>query len=76
MVLLKFHQRFKGHFLNELRVSFKNKKEFRSEKQVRLRNKLDKFLKLFPIRNQKNYDGIFLSMISKIKTARHTSELL
>ena len=73
MVLLKFHQRFKGHFL---RISFKNKKEFRSEKQVRLRNKLDKFLKLFSIRNQKSYDGIFLGMISKIKTARHTSELL
>ena len=26
MVLLEIHQRFKGHFLNELRVSFKKLK--------------------------------------------------
>ena len=27
MVLLEIHQRFEGHFLNELRVSFQHKKK-------------------------------------------------
>ena len=67
MVLFEIHQRFKGHFLNKLRVSFNVKHVKQKPLQVCITCKVARFLEFYIFAGYKNIN-MFLVILLTIST--------
>ena len=66
MLLFELHQRFKGHFLNELRVSFKDNEPFREALKMHLNRELSLQMIIAILKSRDRFKTVISSRFSLI----------